>query len=108
MAGPSVPRNDWLLAGDIGSQAGWCRSNLQSSRAFGVLGRFSTKKCSVEQSEQKCRNTYGGIHGICVLLNERFDLKYCTKFDNTVSECILWLRLKIQSFEFILGAVYIP
>ena len=51
---------------------------------------------------------YGGIHGICVLLNERFDLKYCTKFDNTVSECILWLRLKIQSFEFILGAVYIP
>ena len=26
VTGPSVPRNDWLLAGDIGSQAGWCSS----------------------------------------------------------------------------------
>ena len=51
---------------------------------------------------------YGGIHGICVLLNKRFDLTNCSILTNTVSECILWLRLKIQSFEFILGAVYIP
>ena len=51
---------------------------------------------------------YGGIHGICVLLNDRFSIKNCHIIENTVSECILWVRLKIESFEFILGAVYIP
>ena len=51
---------------------------------------------------------YGGIHGICVLINDRFDSKNCNIIEHTVSECILWVRLKIESFEFILGAVYIP
>ena len=51
---------------------------------------------------------YGGIHGICVLINNRFDSKNCNIIEHTVSECILWVRLKIESFEFILGAVYIP
>ena len=57
---------------------------------------------------QSSKYHYGGIHGICVLINNRFCLDSCHVIENTVSECILWVRLKIASFEFILGAVYIP
>ena len=67
-------------------------------------------KSFVKQKPKNRSSSYyfGGIHGICVLINDRFNLQSCHIIENTVSECILWVKLKIESFEFILGAVYIP
>ena len=51
---------------------------------------------------------YGGIHGICVLAGSRFDANECSIINGTKSECILWIKLRVKNFTFILGALYIP
>ena len=51
---------------------------------------------------------YGGIHGICVLVNDKFHIDDCCIVENTKSECILWVNLKVDNFQFIIGATYIP
>ena len=60
--------------------------------------------------ERKCKKQkYGGIHGICGLVKERYSKYICT-VQETCSENIRWLKVDEQAFshEFILGAVYLP
>ena len=51
---------------------------------------------------------YGGIHGICVLFNDKFDHDQCIPIEGMSAECVLWVKLAVNNFTFILGASYIP
>ena len=62
------------------------------------------KKMSNPSSKYK----YGGIHGICILVNPVYADSFQIVTD-IESECTLWGKLKVNDdLHFIIGAVYIP
>lgn len=38
------------------------------------------------------KTTYSGVHGICILVNNKFYDK-CSKIENISSDCVLWLKI---------------
>ena len=53
---------------------------------------------------------FGGAHGLCIYVRDEVFDKIQILTDETVTECMLWVKLSIKSstFSFYLGAVYVP
>ena len=60
--------------------------------------------------KKKCKtHKYGGIHGICILVKNKFAMN-CTVIHEMTSESIVWIHVTkhVIGREFILGSVYLP
>lgn len=58
--------------------------------------------------EKMCKkHKYGGIHGVCIFVKKNMTSN-CSKITDCLTESVLWLHVKHRSYNFILGAVYLP
>ena len=77
-----------------------CKS-VEEIEIFGYTPFVMSKMCT--------KHMYGGIHGICILVEDSI-ATHCTIITDFVSESILWLYVdkNVLGYDFILGAVYLP